>query len=151
MKPILKIIYCVFFLLLTTNLFSQETNGKKNYKDLGTWKLEINGNELRISAFATIEKIIDVKKKEITEDTKYKYEVYLISKSKYENEITSTWIYGGKIFVNEEEVTYKQFPYGFTVLIKTQPTLVWHDIIDKDDIEIKIDWEEAKFENRIRK
>lgn len=154
-----KLIIFFLFLLFNVSLFSQNSAYNKIiHKDYGTWSV-INGEHLvSVSAFLTIEDETVViheneeEKAEIIEnETKYHYELYLVSKSIYNNDTTNTWLYGVKIFVNGEDVLVNQFPDGFIISIKTEPTLIHTHHAFNKDVKFEVKWEKATYKPRIRK
>jgi hypothetical protein len=138
---------------------------KMIYEDFGTWSLDVNNDKVSISAFATIELLSEPiqeyelelqmqqkKRKEVIETTKTirRYELYLKSNSVFNGDTTSTWIYGGRVFINGVEVTGEQFPNGFTILIEKEPTLVyWHETTSLEKINFYVNWQNAIYENRL--
>lgn len=136
--------------------------GKKIYQDYRTWTVEVEKNSVSISAFCTVEEIDVVinlgmqyrelkKEKNKNPETLYSYEIYFVSKSIYDGDTTNTWLYGTKVFINNEYVLNNQFPDGFIILIKTTPTLI-HTHRSKDyDVKFNVTWEKAIYEPRIRK
>ena len=85
------------------------------------------------------------------DEIKYHYELYVVSKSIYNGDTTNTWLYGVKIFVNGEDVLVNQFPDGFIISIKTEPTLIHTHHAFNKDVAFEIKWEKAIYEPRIRK
>lgn len=153
-----KLIIIFLFLLFSVNSYSQNSAYNKTIlKDFGTWSVENGEHLVSVSAFLTIEKEIDViheNEKEKAEivygETKYHYELYIVSKSKYNGELTNTWLYGVKVYINGENIYEQQFPDGFLASIKTDPTLIHtHHAFDKD-AEFEVTWEKAIYEPRIR-
>jgi len=129
---------------------------KPIYQDFGVWSLQVGNDKVAIHAYATLETL----DKEITNSYAQKslepnliqrYELYLVSESKYNGRLTSTWIYGARVYINGEEVTRKQFPEGFILSIATEPTLVyWYETPPVDGLNIYISWNNAVYETRIR-
>lgn len=70
----------------------------------------------------------------------YKYEIVFISSSKYYNKKASTWLFGVKIFINNNEITKELFPDGFTALINTNPTTIYSFESNENNINVKIIW-----------
>jgi len=158
-----KIILFFGLLFFTSILFAQNSiENKKIYEDYGTFEV-INGqNKISLNAFITIEKEdnvisqeqVPVKQKyfdDIKEIEEYHYEIYMTSKSIFNGDTTSTWLYGVKIFINGEDVLKKQFPEGFMIAIKTTPTLIHTHHAHSSDVEFEIEWEKSIYEPRIRK
>lgn len=110
-------------------------------------------NIVSLNAFVTVEEDIDYKNIKTKKTKCYKYNLYLKSNSKYNDELTSTWVYGGRVIVNNEEITSKQFPEGFIILVGVEPTLIYSYETDKKDnnLNLGITWDNAVYEPRIRK
>jgi len=164
-----KLILLFALLLLCFGLCAQNSAYNKTiYRDFGTFKVVSGNNVVSVSAFATIEKVdpathVDegVEYKELKQQklqkeivipkTLYHYELYLVSKSVYQGDTTSTWLYGTRIFINGEDMLESQFPDGFVIAIKTEPTSVYTYHSTKPDVNFEIKWEKAIYEPRIRK
>lgn len=161
-----KTIIVLFLLSMTLFLKGQEYSlGKTVYEDFGTWSLEVENNKISISAYVTQEiikqeiepyeielQILQKRRKEGIDfvKTKYKYELYLQSNSIYNGDTTSTWIYSGRVFINGVEITKEQFPDGFTLLIKREPTLIyWYETTLSEKMNFYVIWENAVYENRL--
>ena len=56
-----------------------------------------------------------------------------------------------KIFIDGQDVRGEQFPDGFLISVKTEPTLVHSHHTRNRNIDIEIIWETAIYEPRIRK
>jgi len=138
---------------------------KTIHQDYGTWMVRNGDNIVSISAFSTIEEVDPdfhedrgVQYRELKQEkavkispTTYYYELYMVSKSVYEGDTTNTWLYGTKIFVNGDYVLENQFPDGFVISIKTEPTLIhtYHSL--NSDVNFEVTWEKSVYEPRIRK
>lgn len=154
-------------MLFSVSVYSQNIAYSKTiYQDYGTFRIEDNGNIISLNAFCTIElKEENIKYQEpvrlkeskiqklaaINIIQNYHYELYLVSKSVFEDDTTNTWLYGTKIFVNNEYVLENQFPDGFIISIKTTPTLVHTHNTTNKHVEFELTWEKAIYEPRIRK
>jgi len=153
-----KLIIFFLFLLLSISSYSQNSvYNKKIHKDYGTWSVKNGEDIISVSAFLTIEDEIDVihenekEKTKLDPEIKYHYELYVVSKSIYEGDTTNTWLYGVRIFVNGKDILINQFPDGFIISIKTEPTLIHTHHAYNKDVEFEIKWEKAIYEPRIRK
>lgn len=153
---------------MTLFLKGQELKPNQNlHQDFGTWSIDDGyGNKIAIKAYATVEII-----SEFTEATEYvnnqshiyevekqRYELHLVSKSVYQGNLTSTWIYGARVFIDfndgvgKREMTAEQFPDGFVLSISTTPTLVyWYEIEPVFGLGMYVSWDNAVYETRIRK
>jgi len=142
--------------------------GKTIHQDYGTFRVsDDNGNVVSFSGFVTIEKVDplthrdDVQyqsmkmqknaKLKIEPETMYHYEMYLVSKSVFEGDTTSTWLYGVRVFINGEDVLINQFPDGFIVSIKTTPTSIHTYDSNSQNVKFELKWKKAIYEPRIRK
>jgi len=148
MKTLKFISFTIIFMLvhLTGNCLNNE---KKIYYVLDDWVKELNeDSKILIKSFVTIEKInneLESKTNEIKNLPKYRYEIFMFSQSKLNGNLNKLWIINGKIIINDEIITKRQFPNGFTFIINTKPTLIyWHES-DYDDINIQVVWEKIKF------
>lgn len=157
-----KISFILIFSLLCLVTFGQSfAQQKEVYANYGTFEKSYDNNKISVSAFVTIEGIVDTiynsKSDDInvaskyTIDSLYQYNVYLESKSTYNGDTTSTWLYGVKVLVNNNDVMSNQFPDGFMLSVKTTPTLVYTYQSKKTDNKFNVKWEKSVYEPRIRK
>lgn len=152
MKKLTTFLISILFAL---SVYGQEyINGKPVYRNYGKWSIEVEGNEVGVQAYVTKERIYNEIKKQYIQKSEpenlYRYELYLVSKSVYRGEITKTWLYSARVFINGVEATKEQFPEGFTVSVDIEPTMVYWYQIASEKIELAITWENAIYENRTR-
>jgi hypothetical protein len=168
-----KLILFFITLFLCAGLSAQNSAYEKTiHEDYGTFRMETDdGNVISVGAFTTIEivdptahnddEVLDVtlnlkqgggdsKRKELPVP-EYHIDIYLVSKSIYDGEGTSTWLDGVKIFIDGKDVRGEQFPDGFLVSVKTEPTLIHSHHTRYKNVDIEIIWETAIYEPRIRK
>lgn len=159
-----RLLFITVLLLSLPNIFGQ----KNIYENFGTWEIVEGTNKVSICGYITHESV----KKTIVEPTYTKkipqktahgvleekkktqhiFELYLISKSIYNSDTTSTWINGVRIYINGVEVTKDQFPEGFLLSVATKPTFVYSYKTElQDSINMSLTWERAIYEPRIRK
>ena len=147
----------VLFMFFVFNLGAQEYGTKILYHDYGIWELKVdNGDKIAVHAYVTRQKIIRFKNEELIQKTvsniqRYRYELMLKSKSIYGGELTSTWLYETKVFINDVEVTKEQFPNGFTIAISKEPTLIYWYMSDTTVIKFKVTWANSTYEPRTGK
>ena len=143
-------LFLIGFLITIAASAQEPLQTKPIYKDYGTWSIDVEGNTVGVRAYITKEKIYTPTKKQqyVQEAQKYRYELYLESKSVYRGERTSTWLYGARVYINGREVTYQNYPEGFTVSIKTKPTMVYWFEVPMENLDMAITWESAVYENR---
>ena len=146
-----KLLFFFLFLLFNINLYSQDNVYDKTiYEDYGVWSIESNDDIISIEAFVTIEIDFEIKQY-YSDEISYCYNLYFVSKSTYGNDTTNTWLYGVKIFINGVDVYEDQFPKGFIVSVKTQPTLIHKHYAISNNVDFEMKWEKAVYEPRIRK
>ena len=159
----------IVLILLSVGLFlnGQDLVGnQKLYQDFGTWSIDDGyGNKIAIQAYATVELITEYptvvnsyEQKSLEPHQVQRYELYLVSKSIYRGSLTTTWIYGARVFIDfndgigKKEMTADQFPDGFVLSISTKPTLVyWYQIEPIVGLGMYVSWNNAVYETRIRK
>jgi hypothetical protein len=89
------------------------------------------------------------KEKLLFDPNKYRYELVLISNSRYQNELTSTWLYGVQIKVNEFDITSKDYPNNdYNVLVKTKPTVIYWRETSLEMLLMEIKWNNAIYDPR---
>ena len=158
---LLNFIFILFSLLLNAQDFTEN----QIHEDFGSWNINVGENKISLSAFVTIEEIIEnidpyimklemeinnrkqFKKIDKTKKT-YQYKLYLKSNSIFENDSVSTWIRGVRIFISDKEITKEKFPEGFTFKIEQEPTLMYKYLSTKNDLNFSIVWDSVTYENR---
>lgn len=146
MKKILIIILLLFgFVAISAQ------SAKSKVEDFGTWDREVSAfNRISISSYVTKQENLiyanqHIAQKSIIELPKYRYELVLVSGSIYNGQLTKTWLYGTKVFIDSVEVTREQSPDGFAVIIGTTPTVVYRYDSNLDTINIKITWKSSLY------
>ena len=138
-----------FIILMFTSILALngQSANKSKVEDFGTWDKEISpANKISISSYVT-KQIIPAytNEKAITNSAKYRYELVLKSNSMYDGQLTKTWIYGAKVFIDSLEVTRDQSPDGFVAIINTEPTIIYRYDTSMDTINIKISWKSSRY------
>jgi len=168
-----RLILFFITLFLVVGLHAQNSAYSETiHEDYGTFKMETDeGNIISVAAFTTIELVDPASHKDgeelnVTLKLKksggnsvakelplpeYHIDIYLVSKSVFEGEGTSTWLDGVKIFIDGVDIRKDQFPDGFLVSVKTVPTQIHGFHTTNKDVNIEIIWETALYEPRIRK
>jgi hypothetical protein len=146
MKKLVFIIL-LFFGFVALNAQTYEKSMK--IEDLGTWNKTISSTDkINISSYVTKQKIlpdVNSQQKLVNNLPKYRYELVVKSNSIYNGKLTKTWIYGAKVFIDDKEVTSSQSPDGFTVIINTEPTVIFRYDSSLDTIDIKITWKSSNY------
>lgn len=142
-----KILFILILSLLSLTAFAQ-FNPRDLYKDYGTWNVQMCcGNKIATHAYVTKSLIvIDNSKSLITQTYKYRYQLYLVSESLHNNNLTNTWLYGAKVYINNVEVTKEQFPNGFNIYVLTEPTLVYWYETNFENLDFLIKWVNSSFD-----
>ena len=125
------------------------------FKELGTAKKQLSSNEL-IEVNAKIYKkninLLSQKSfKEFNGDKLYRYSIVCISRSKYGGKLTSTWLFGLWVKVNDVPITQPLYPDGKDVMIYTKPTVIHYIETEEENPLIKIGWQKTIPEPKIIK
>lgn len=140
----------LFFFAFTSFVLGQEYGEKRFYKSFDEWVISSNGSKLSMTSFITVQDIltldnINVSTQPLEVLPQYRYEIYLRSTSKLNGKSSRICVYNTKIFINDVEVTRRQFPEGFTVLVDTRPTLIYWYETHEELIDIRIKWSDVCF------
>ncbi len=139
----------MFFIALVSS--GQSFSKKEKFRDFGSLNvLDAGNSKIIIESYVTRQNILthsnyEQKIKTVSELPKYKYELILISKSFYNGISIKTWIFGAKVFINDIEVTREQFPEGFSVIIETEPTIIYWYETNADSVNFKISWQSSDY------
>lgn len=162
-----RLFFILFFIIISLLTFSQNGVNERLYKDFGEWSKKVDEHKLSISAFITVKKIkkelssYEVKlEKRITKrkyldsikryDTFYRYKIYLKSNSTLNDDTTTTWVYGVKIYVNGNNLI-KDNESGLLVAVKPKPTLIYTiEFPVLEDLDFYIKWDKAIHGNNIK-
>jgi hypothetical protein len=143
-----KLVFVILLLFGITSILNAQTYEKSmKFKDFGSWdKVVSPANKISISSYITKRKnLTGISQSAIANSPKYQYELVLQSKSVYNGNLTKTWIYGAKVFIDSLEVTHDQSPDGFTAIINTEPTIIYRYDSSLDTINIKITWKSSQY------
>lgn len=122
MKNLIKNILLSFLLILG---ISNEINAQdgQNYMDLGLYTYSFSdGTSIGIHGYV----VKSLNNSGHYPEYKYCYILVCDSKSVYNRRYTSTWLYTVRVFLNGSEVSAKQYPYGFSIYVKTTPTPIYY-------------------------
>lgn len=137
------IIITLFFLLTSFGLSTKKLDGdifNPNtelsdqgyiYRTLGTYNLQMTDGSL-ISVEAYIWKRPN--NSGIYGQFKYEYILTAVSKSVHNRQITKTWLYNTRVFLDNNELTYNQYPNGVTVYVNTSPTAIYNWYTSNENI-----------------
>lgn len=166
-----KILFFIVGLIICLGILGQSEKPRQMlYSDLGVITINKEGGTVSIGGYITIQKeylqnqiqnsIQEVKQevynkkkyeRELEPEIWYSYDIYFVSRSIHVTDTTSTWVHGLKIFADGEQLLSNQFPDGFMISIKTQPTLVYSYQSKSDSVSFNIEWDKLIYEPRIRK
>lgn len=139
----------LFWLACLMLLTAQTYDKGIKVQDFGTFDRQLTpANKISISSYVNKQNILsytnlEQKQKTLKVLPKYRYELVLKSNSMFNGTLTKTWIYGARVFVDNQEVTREQFPDGFTAIIGTEPTVIYFYESSTDTINIKITWKNS--------
>lgn len=140
----------LYFIALMSPVHGQTYGKKTLFKSFDKWVVSSNGSELSMKSFVTVQEIItheniEVKRQTLPNLPKYRYEIYLFSTSAHHGNPSKICVYNTKVFIDDIEVTRRQFPDGFNFLVDTKPTLIYWFETDKELIDVKIRWNDVCF------
>jgi len=150
MKHIIVIILLSFLFQFNSN--SQSLDKKKTIINYAQWERSISDvNKINLVYYVLKSDILtyrdyDQKQKTVSELPKYRFELFLTSESINKDRRVKIKLTETRIYVDEEEVTYEQFPKGFSAVIETEPTLIYWYETSKDSINLQIKWKTANIE-----
>jgi hypothetical protein len=117
------------------------------FRDLGTAKKVISDSEiLEVNAKIYRKKITSRSQKSFRDfksDELYRFSIVCVSNSTYRGQLTSTWVFGLWVRVNNVAITQPLYPDGKDVLIYTTPTVVHFIETDEFDPLIKMGWKKS--------
>lgn len=120
--------------------------------ELGTAKKQLSDNEIIIVNAKIYKKRVNStsqKSFRSYEKTLYRYNVVCVSLSEYQGELTSTWIYGLWVKVNDVPVTQPLYPTGKDVMVYTTPTIVHYIETEEENPRFKIGWTESVYDPKL--
>lgn len=166
MKQLYKrILLVVAFLLLTTMSFGQMIDnpefddpdffymvGEFNKQIPNTYgtKVHVIGYVRRTLVSSEREYQQQQQEKILFAPNKYRYELIVISKSTFQNELTSTWLYGVDLIINGQNIVANEYPNdNYNLLIRTTPIkpVFWRET-SEEMILIEISWNNAIYDPR---
>ena len=137
------ILITLFFLLSSFGLSTKKLDGvifNPNtelsyqgyvYRSLGTYALQMQDGSL-ISVEAYIWKRPN--NSGIYKQFKYEYVLTAVSRSVHNGQLTKTWLYGTRVFLDNNELTYNQYPNGVTVYVDLGATAIYNWYTSAEDI-----------------
>lgn len=155
-----KSLFMLLLLFGFVGIFAQTYDTTKVRTSMGTWKQETSYSKLNdgdvppsriiISSYITKQKILthadfEQKQKTVSVLPKYRYELILVSRSRYNNKNVKTWIFNAKVYINDVEVTREQFPDGFSAIVDISPTVIYWYETSSDSLNFKINWKSSEY------
>ena len=125
------------------------------YRDLGTAHKVISEGEVIDVNAKIYRKIISVISQKSFKDFKgenvYGYSIVCVSKSLCNGQLTSTWLFGLWVRVNNVPITQPLYPDGKDVMVYTTPTVVHYIETEETNPSIKIGWAKSVYDPKIIK
>ncbi len=116
------------------------------YRTLGTYTLQMTDGSL-VSVHAYIWKRTN--HTGIYKQYKYEYILTAVSKSIHNGELTKTWLYGTRVYLDNNELTYNQHPNGVTIYVDLRATAIYNWYTSEENIgKFYFRWESAAYEPR---
>jgi hypothetical protein len=132
----------ILFILISFIIKGQD----KIYKEFDTWEQIINStNKIGLKAYITVDSVLTK-----SGDILYVYSFNAVSLSTYDNEPTTTWLYGTRVYFNGIEVSKKLYPNGFLVGVDTNSTNIYKYTSSDTKVKFIITWEQAIADPRNR-
>lgn len=117
------------------------------YRTLGTYTLQMADGSL-VSVEAYIWKRLN--RSGIYKQHKYEYVLTAVSRSVHNGQLTKTWLYSTRVFLDNNELTYNQYPNGVTVYVNTSPTAIYNWYTSAEDIgTFYFKWSSSAYEPRL--
>ena len=116
------------------------------YRSLGTYALQMQDGSV-----VSVEAYIWKRPNNSGIYTQYRYEYVLtaVSRSVHNGQLTKTWLYGSRVFLDKEELTYTQYPNGVTVYVDLGATAIYNWYTSAEDIgQFYFTWASSAYEPR---
>lgn len=111
-RYLLSILLPIIFLVLGG---FKSTDPSYIYRDLGEYVYNMpNGDRIGVKAY-----ILKTRNTHINSPYKYIFTLVAQSTSLSRGRLTDTWLYNTRIYLNDMEVSYNQFPEGFTMFLSS--------------------------------
>lgn len=100
------------------------------YRDLGEYVYNMpNGDKIGVRAY-----ILKTRNTNINNPYKNIFTLVAHSTSISSGQLTDTWLYQTRVFLNGVEVSFNQFPEGCTVFLSTSQTSVYYWFTNDEDV-----------------
>ena len=116
------------------------------YEDKGRAQKEISSNETLNVSVKVFRKRVNLRSQKSFrnyDNTLYGYSIVCESSSKVNNNLTSTWLFGFWVRVNDVPITQPIYPRGKDIMIYTKPTVAHYFETEEEEIKINIGWVES--------
>lgn len=132
----------------TPNLNTELSDQEFIYRTLGTYTLQMQDGSL-----VSVEAYILRRANNSGIYTQYKYEYVLtaVSRSVHNGQLTKTWLYNTRVYLDKSELTLSQYPNGVTIYVNTSPTPIYNWYTSEENIgQFFFKWAASAYEPRIR-
>ena len=153
------ILITLFFLLTSFGLSTKKLDGdifNTNielsdqgyvYRTLGTYTLQLADGSL-VSVEAYIWKRNN--NSGIYKQFKYEYVLTAVSRSVHNGQLTKTWLYNTRVFLDNNELTYNQYPNGVTIYVDLGATAIYNWYTSDENIgTFYFKWASSAYEPRL--
>jgi hypothetical protein len=117
------------------------------YRTLGTYALQMQDGSL-ISVEAYIWKRAN--NSGIYAQYKYEYVLTAVSRSVHRGQLTKTWLYGSRVFMDNNELTYNLHPQGVTLYVNLGATSIYNWYTNDENVgKFYFTWVSSAYEPRL--
>ena len=138
--------FLLTFLLLVIPVFSDiNQEGGVAYQNLGTYSLPIQNGSIVVTGQVFKYDTYFGNYKTQT-GYRYKYDIYVYSRSTLMNQYRNTFVYNTNIYINGQNVTLIQYPYGMDFLATFQGIIIY--VWETNDAypNFSIDWKRTQIQ-----
>lgn len=131
-KYVFYILLAFLAVFITAKNVSAQSYQAYVYRDLGTYKVNYpDGSSIGIHAYV----VKSPNNSGYYAEYGNQFSLVAESTSVYRNYYTETWLYGVRVFMNNVQVTYNQYPNGIaSAYIKTTPTVIYNWYTNDNDV-----------------
>jgi len=137
--------FLLFILFFIISLLPLKVNGQSIYQNLGNYNLSIINGNIDITGVVMKYDSYSMNFKTQT-GYRYRYELFLYSKSYYQGQSRNTYVSNSFVFVNGQNVTILQYPYGLNYLISVTGTNVYIWETNDSNPKFSVTWSNSRIQ-----
>lgn len=89
--------------------------------------------------------------KSYVDERRFGYTIIGISESTFNDQLTSTWLFGFWVKVNGVQITQPLYPRGKEIMVYTTPTELYYFETEEPSVLVKVGWVDSIYEPKIIK